>query len=267
MKKKILSLLIAFALSSSLTITAFAEHSTLTIDGQSVQIWSEKAENGAVLIPINLLSETMGFDIYYLTESNVILVSNTEKAAAFSVDCISYVANGENKYFSVPPQIINDTVYVPIADLIYDGFGYSCSTSNGDIIIDTVNQNYTTGTNTNNSITTNEIDTYKYYAPSKNLYLYSNDGKHFLGSLTDNKFSTDSIWNEFGNYGNKFNSSSIWNEFGNYGSRYSNESAFNKYATNPPIIVDEYGNFVGYLTANKYLNNGYTIFEIQQYVK
>lgn len=104
MKKKILSLLIAFALSSSLTITAFAEHSTLTIDGQSVQIWSEKAENGAVLIPINLLSETMGFDIYYLTESNVILVSNTEKAAAFSVDCISYGRQRRKQIFFCTPS-------------------------------------------------------------------------------------------------------------------------------------------------------------------
>lgn len=38
----------------------------------------------------------------------------------------------------------------------------------------------------------------------------------------------------------------------NYGSAYSSYSPFNSYASYPPVIVDEEGNFYGYFTVNKY---------------
>ena len=97
-------------------------------------------------------------------------------------------------------------------------------------------------------------------------HLYSNDGKTYLGKLTTNKYDSNGIWNESGKYGSKYQSVSIWNEYGTYGSNYSNESAFNEYATKPPIIVDCYGNFVGYLTANKYISQGYSITQIHQFL-
>jgi hypothetical protein len=39
-------------------------------------------------------------------------------------------------------------------------------------------------------------------------------------------------------------------QIGTYGSNYSDSSPWNRYATSPPVIVDEQGNFYGYLTAN-----------------
>lgn len=95
-------------------------------------------------------------------------------------------------------------------------------------------------------------------------YLYSNDGKQYLGKLTTNKYDSESIWNEYGTYGNKYQSNSIWNKYGTYGSAYSSESAFNKYATTPPKVVDKDGYFVCYLTENEYLNKGYSITVIRQ---
>ena len=98
------------------------------------------------------------------------------------------------------------------------------------------------------------------------LHLYSNDGSVYLGKLVTNTYDKNSIWNEYGTYGSQYSSSSIWNEYGTYGSDYSSESAFNEYALKPPIIVDNDGNFFGYLTANQYAQDGYTIFELQQFL-
>jgi hypothetical protein len=74
----------------------------------------------------------------------------------------------------------------------------------------------------------------------------------FLGCLNCSEYDADSIWNEYGTYGSSYNSQSIWNEYGTYGNTYSNYSPWNEYASYPPVVVDEEGNFYGYLTVNEY---------------
>ncbi len=96
------------------------------------------------------------------------------------------------------------------------------------------------------------------------LYLYSNDGKTFLGKLTTTQYDADSIFNEYGTYGSKYSTNSIWNEYGTYGSKYSTQSAFNPYTLTPPIIVDSNYNIIGYLTANTNKLYGVTILELKQ---
>ncbi len=76
----------------------------------------------------------------------------------------------------------------------------------------------------------------------------------YLGNLNTSKFDSNSIWNEFGNYGNRFSSDCIWNQFGTYGNEFSQYSPFNKFASDPPVLVDKDGHFYGYLTANEYHN-------------
>ena len=49
-----------------------------------------------------------------------------------------------------------------------------------------------------------------------------------------------------------FDSELIWNGYGTYGSEYSSYSPFNEYASNPPVLVDDDGNFYGYFTINAY---------------
>ena len=96
------------------------------------------------------------------------------------------------------------------------------------------------------------------------LYLYSNDGKTYLGKLTTNKYDSESIFNEYGTYGSKYSTKSIFNEYGTYGSKYNTQSAFNPYTTTPPIIVDSNFNKIGYLTANTSKPGGVTILELMQ---
>jgi len=49
---------------------------------------------------------------------------------------------------------------------------------------------------------------------------------------------------------------SIFNPYSQFGSRYSAYSACNPYATDPPVIVDENGNYYGRLTVNTYYGDG-----------
>jgi hypothetical protein len=86
------------------------------------------------------------------------------------------------------------------------------------------------------------------------LLLFGGDGhRTFLGCLNCGKYDSGSICNKYGEQGSKYASDSIWNRYGTFGSRYSDQSPWNKCATDPPVIVDNDGNFYGYFTANKYL--------------
>ncbi|WP_339306467.1 DUF4163 domain-containing protein [Paenibacillus sp. FSL R5-0519] len=90
---------------------------------------------------------------------------------------------------------------------------------------------------------------------SSEIYVYSNDLKTFLGTLSTNTFDSDSIFNAYGTYGSKYNTLSIWNSYGTYGSAYSLESAFNKYTLTPPVLVYK-GQAFGYITSNKNVVHG-----------
>jgi hypothetical protein len=82
--------------------------------------------------------------------------------------------------------------------------------------------------------------------------LFAQDGT-FLGKISKNRFSMDSISNQFGPHGNRYASTSIFNKFGQYGSSFGAQSPFNQFAQTPPRVMD--GNqFVRYLTSNKFLS-------------
>ncbi len=91
--------------------------------------------------------------------------------------------------------------------------------------------------------------------------LYSNDGTEFLGTLSTNRYDSDSIFNKYGSYGSKYSSTSIWNPYGTYGSKYSIDSAFNKYSTSPPIIVYN-GQAIAYVSVNKYLADSISPYQL-----
>ena len=78
------------------------------------------------------------------------------------------------------------------------------------------------------------------------------NNKQYLGCLSCDQYELDSIYNSTGLYGNRFNAESIWNTSGIYGSHYSIYSPWNTYGSNPPVVVDQNGNFYGYFTVNKF---------------
>ncbi len=78
------------------------------------------------------------------------------------------------------------------------------------------------------------------------------DHKTYLGCLNCSKYESDSVFNEYGTHGSRYSGESIWNRYSEFGSRYSYYAACNPYATDPPVIVDQNGEFRGRLTLNKY---------------
>ena len=72
----------------------------------------------------------------------------------------------------------------------------------------------------------------------------------FLGTL-DNSYSSDSIFNQFSDFGKEYHSDSIWNEYSDWGNNYSSMSPFNEYASSPPILLKD-GEVVGKLTVKAF---------------
>ncbi|MFZ2956976.1 MAG: Ig-like domain-containing protein [Candidatus Ozemobacteraceae bacterium] len=111
-------------------------------------------------------------------------------------------------------------------------------------------------------ITVNRILPYPHFL---SLKLYSDDGKNtFLGELSTNTFSSNGIFNTFGNYGSRFSQTSIWITFGSYGGKYESYSAFYPSSTHPPIVngTNSSGTkAVAVITKNKYLPTNYQIID------
>ena len=61
--------------------------------------------------------------------------------------------------------------------------------------------------------------------------IYANDGT-YLGTNNPNQYDSESINNQYGQYGSKYSSDSINNQYGTYGSQYSSVSPNNPYAQN-----------------------------------
>ena len=76
----------------------------------------------------------------------------------------------------------------------------------------------------------------------------------FLGTL-DNSYSSDSIFNQFSDFGKEYHSDSIWNEYSDWGNNYSSMSPFNEYASTPPILLKD-GEVVGKLTVKVFEYDG-----------
>ena len=89
------------------------------------------------------------------------------------------------------------------------------------------------------------------YQPAK-LMLFGGSGHDiYLGCLSCPASSTDSVYNTFGSYGSQYSTTSIMNQYSDFGSQYSNASACNPYASDPPVVVDDRGNYFGRLTVNQ----------------
>ena len=90
---------------------------------------------------------------------------------------------------------------------------------------------------------------------AQDLHLYVDKpgkGHVYLGCLTCDSYASNSVWNQYGDYGSRYSDTSIWNDYGDYGSKYENYSPWNKYSDTPPVLVDKSGGFYGYFTCNRY---------------
>ena len=96
-------------------------------------------------------------------------------------------------------------------------------------------------------------------------YIEAQDGT-FLGTLSQNPYDTDSIFNRYGQYGSSYSPLSIFNRYGNYGSLYSDLSPFNQYSQRSPRLFIR-GKFAAFLTKNRYLTPHVDPDELEQWVR
>lgn len=93
---------------------------------------------------------------------------------------------------------------------------------------------------------------YQPAAPGKLMLFGGQDHKTYLGCLNCGQYAFDSVSNSYGNFGSTYSLSSIFNSYSEFGSAYSMYSACNPYASDPPVIVDQAGDFYGRLTMNTF---------------
>lgn len=226
---------------------------TVALNGESVQ-WIDS--NGNVVqpfiyqdtayVPLKTLAPLLGASSEYQYETNTINITNVPIENYFTLG-YEYALSGTKL-----PTLLEELLISRGIPLAYT------STPNNNIPQQNNYYNYY-----------NDYSTPDYVFP---LHLYSNDGKVYLGKCTLDKYDRDSIWYPLalsGDYSSEYSNTSIWNKYGDYGGTLLSydESAFNDRATNPPIIVDNNGAFIGYLTTNDKIENGWTITELRRFVE
>lgn len=75
----------------------------------------------------------------------------------------------------------------------------------------------------------------------------------YLGTISRDKHSKDSIANTYSTYGSAFHIGSLFNQYGQYGNPFSLLSPFNQYTRTPPRIVRGQ-EIVAYLTVNEWIS-------------
>ena len=86
---------------------------------------------------------------------------------------------------------------------------------------------------------------------SDEISLYGGpDHATYLGCVNCSRSDSESVLNALGPYGRYDSGTSIANPSSAFGSPYSEYSACNLFATDPPIIVDDQGNYYGRLSVN-----------------
>ncbi len=81
------------------------------------------------------------------------------------------------------------------------------------------------------------------------------DHKQFLGCLNCSEYDEDSVSNKYGPYGSPYSDTSIFNSYSQFGGAYGEYSPCNAYSSDPPVIVDQQGNYYGRLTINQSLTD------------
>lgn len=81
------------------------------------------------------------------------------------------------------------------------------------------------------------------------VVIAQDDRSTMLGKITAD-YDSQSIFNEYGQYGSEYQTKSMWSEYGPFGSEYGEFSAKNTSSSNPPMIIKG-GKIIGYVSSNR----------------
>lgn len=117
MKKRILSIILAIATVFIMAIPASASDINLVIDGTRVtnQAVAPVVEDGRTLVPLRLISETLGADVSWNPSRREATIETAAYTVVFTIGSTSYTVNGARKTLDVAPKIVNETTMIPMA--------------------------------------------------------------------------------------------------------------------------------------------------------
>ena len=95
------------------------------------------------------------------------------------------------------------------------------------------------------------------------IIISADNDKKYLGKITSS-YDSESIFNEYGNYGGKYSTNSIWNSYSKYGSEYNSYSPFNEYSLNPPMVIKN-NRIIAKLTVNDSISNALNPYVLKAY--
>lgn len=123
MKKVIIGLTLAFSLILGTTILE-AQTIPIYFNSQPIKLKQNPViQNGATLVPLRGVFETLGFDVKWDASTNKINMNKDDLNMTLQIGNTNAIVNGENKKLAVPPKIINGNTMVPLR-FVSEAAGY-----------------------------------------------------------------------------------------------------------------------------------------------
>ena len=126
MKKKIISLLSALALTAQIVPCALADNDVKVYVNDTEMVTDAPIiiENDRTLVPVRAISEYLDYTVDWDNDTQTVVISKNITTLKFTID--NFEAIFEFRFYDgtanskvsleVAPQIINDTTYIPLSD-------------------------------------------------------------------------------------------------------------------------------------------------------
>ena len=249
------------------------------IDNQKVVLdVSPMILNGRTLVPIRFVSEAMGANVEWASDSRIVYIttsgsSYSEERTVFpdapgGVRAVLSEESTVNIIWDIEEEIDHYFVYYsdhfagPYEPFTENGirvpFDYGVEdrgVAEGETWyykVSAVKNGAESALSDAVSVTIPQRQT-----ASASLTLVADDrDQTYLGQVSTNRYLADGIFNPYGPYGSEYSQFSIWNRYSQYGSPYASFSAFNDYSYSPPMMIDSNGHILAKVTSNAFVQNG-----------
>ena len=126
MKKKIISLLSALALTAQIVPCALADNDVKVYVNDTEMVTDAPIiiENDRTLVPVRAISEYLDYNVDWDGDAQKVTISKNETTLTFTIgnsvmECstISRQPDSFTKILETAPKLINDTTYIPLSDV------------------------------------------------------------------------------------------------------------------------------------------------------
>jgi len=117
MKKKIISLLSALALTAQIVPCALADGDVKVYVNDTEMVTDAPIiiENDRTLVPVRAISEYLDYTVDWDNDTQTVVISKTNTEVELHIGDDAFFVDGILQSTDTAPQIINDLTYVPLA--------------------------------------------------------------------------------------------------------------------------------------------------------